>query len=336
MEDNSKHIESNELIVQVLSGESNQSDIQKLEEWLLLDSANVNLYNEYKAVWENLGNVKDIANIDLQTEWTRFEKYMGSTGAKTIEMQPRRSIGFYISRIAAVLVIGLFVASATFFTYKFSQTKKLVAENEVQELNLNDGSKVTLNAQSVIKYPKTFKGKKRVIKLEGEAYFEVAHDSTKPFVIEAGNSQVEVLGTSFSVSAYKNSDRVEVVVNTGKVSLSDINNPDKKIILTAGQKGELFKSTGELAETENTDVNFIAWKTKKLIFVDESLERVVALLNKVYRKNIVIQNSSLKSCPITVTFDNQTFDSVLKVISTTIDVNIQEGENEVIISGNGC
>jgi ferric-dicitrate binding protein FerR (iron transport regulator) len=213
---------------------------------------------------------------------------------------------------------------------------KYLAENEVRIIELPDGSKVTLNHTSELKYSKEFGELNREVILEGEGYFEVAKDSTKPFIINASNSLIEVLGTSFNVNAYKNNSEVEVVVNTGVVALSSKNIPDEKIILKQGEKGELIKESEELNLLKNEDINFLSWKTKKLTFENTPLDNVIESLEKVYHKDFNIKTDDIKDCTITTTFDNQKLESVMLIIESTLDVTFEE-ENEIIsVTGPGC
>jgi transmembrane sensor len=340
MKENNGHIEIQELIVRVLSGEAGREEIQQLEEWKLQDTANNKLFEDYRSLWEKYGLIKDIAKISWQKEWRKFEKHIEASEAKqngNLSLNQRKNrLAYSLLRIAAVFIIGLFASSIIYISYKTSTNKKLIATTEIKELKLTDGTAVTLNNHSSIKYPKSFKGNYRKVKLEGEAYFEVAHDSAHPFIIEAGNTQIQVLGTSFSVSAIPGNDRVEVIVNSGKVSVSSLKDPSQKIILEPGNKGQFFKSTETFSKSTNDDANFISWKTKKLVFVDEKLEKVISLLNKVYHKELIMPDKNIRNCPITVTFDKQSFDAVLNVIVTTMDLQVKHENDKIIITGKGC
>ena len=127
-------------------------------------------------------------------------------------------------KIAAVVVFVIMLASLGFYLSRPWGTQQYSSiptnEFELSTIELEDGSVVTLNHDTKIYYPKTFSENIREVSIEGEAYFEVQPDADKPFVIHAGETDIMVLGTSFSVNAYPSSNEVEVVVESGKVQVS--------------------------------------------------------------------------------------------------------------------
>jgi transmembrane sensor len=240
------------------------------------------------------------------------------------------------ARIAAVFIF-LTLSSIWLYTYlNKPQEKVLTASNAAVEATLPDGSHVTLNSGSTINYPSKFSKDKRSISLQGEAYFDVTHDASHPFVISSGNVNIEVLGTSFYVNTNGPDGKVEVVLTSGKVAVYYADKPDQKVILTPGERIDFPKVEADVTKTVNTDENYMAWKTKKMIFSDQPLSLIVTQLNKVYHSDITISQSGIADCRMTATFDNQELDAVMNVIQATLDVEIHKKGNTFVISGNGC
>ena len=213
---------------------------------------------------------------------------------------------------------------------------QLSAKTDVIERKLPDGTSVTLNTGSTLEYSKEFEKDKRLVKLKGEAYFNVSHDATKPFIIAADDIMVEVLGTKFYVNTNNTNGKVEIILTSGKVAVYHKDKPNERVILEPGEKIELSKNQEESNKTINEDENYLAWKTKKMIFTDEPLAEIVQTLNKVYRSNIQLKNKNIANCKITATFDNQSLDAVLNVIEATVDVKINKTSEKIEISGIGC
>ena len=149
-----------------------------------------------------------------------------------------------------------------------------------------------------------------------------------------GKAKIKVLGTSFNVKAYDDRQSIEVTVHSGTVILYD--SLDEKITLKAGEKGIYSKTTHSLEKTINDDLNFLSWKTRKLVFRNNTLTEITSVLSDVYHINIVLNNDNLRLCRVTASFDNQALDEVLNVLKETLDLNIQQKESGIVISGNGC
>ena len=212
----------------------------------------------------------------------------------------------------------------------------ILAENQVKEINLPEGSRVALNLDSRISYSRGFKSDTRQVELEGEAFFEVARDTTRPFIIRAGELNIEVLGTSFNVKAYEVDETVEVTVESGKVAVYRVGDKSNMVILVRGEKAVFRKELAELESMKNEDINFKSWKTRKIIFEDTPMSEVVRMINEIYQSDLRLSGSNLDDCPVTTIFDNQSLETVLNVLSSTLDLEISRDGDRIIISGRGC
>jgi len=334
METNDKHIDF-ELITRHLAGETTGEESRRIDTWIQENPANRQLFDEYKNVWESLGKVKDAAGIDVRTEWEKLEGKIdaGDTG-KSIRLSRlrKRSFSFYLTRIAAVLVIGLFISLTGIYIYRNSLFNTYSTNTGILLVELPDGSNVTLNNDSQLKAGKKFSEDKREVKLIGEGYFEVLPDPEKPFIVHTGEIDVAVLGTSFNVNAYKENEMVEVIVNTGQVAVTKEGAILEKVILKPGNKGTYNRSDQSLKLTMNQDPNYLSWKTKHFIFENHPLEEVIETINKVYHSNIQIIGDSLKQTRITTTFNNQSIDAILNVLKATLDIEVRSEEDKIELS----
>jgi len=157
-------------------------------------------------------------------------------------------------------------------------------------LKLEDGTQVWLNAESELRYPVHFTGKKRVVYLKGEAYFDVAKNPDAAFLVMVDDVVVKVYGTEFNVNAYE-PDRIETVLTRGAVSMK---HGERELMLSPNQKGAYFKTDGSM-RVEHVDVlPYIAWKNGDFIFKDESLESIMNKLARWYNLDVFYQNESLK------------------------------------------
>ncbi|MEQ9306999.1 MAG: FecR domain-containing protein, partial [Marinoscillum sp.] len=212
-------------------------------------------------------------------------------------------------------------------------TSLLVAE-QMQAQTLQDGSIVTLNSQSELSYPEEFSDKdKREVSLTGEAFFEVERNPTKPFIIYTPTIQIEVLGTSFSVRSREEEKTSTVIVASGSVEVQGKNNT---VVLKINEKAIFDKETGRLFKVVNDDPNYLSWKTKRFTFDDTPLHEVVKNLSNAHQTRIQLITKSIDNCPVTVSFDGQSLQAILEILSATLDLTIEKTTAGFEISGQGC
>nr|WP_307735101.1 FecR domain-containing protein [Chitinophaga nivalis] len=226
--------------------------------------------------------------------------------------------------MAAVLIVLLGAAG---FWYISTQSAPLVVQSagNVKEETLPDGSQVVLNRQSSITFSRSFK-KERHVELEGEAFFNVAQDPGKPFVIKVNDVEVRVLGTSFNVKS--SAGKTEVIVETGAVEVSKNNN---SIQLKQHEKAIVAADAAAPEKLDNTDELYNYYRTRTFNCNNTPLWKLVNILNEAYGVNIVIANESKRNIPINTTFTNDSLDATLKVISLTYDIAIERNGAQIIL-----
>lgn len=159
-------------------------------------------------------------------------------------------------------------------------------------LILSDGTRVWLNAGTELEFPVCFVKDERVVKLRGEAYFEVKPDSTRPFLVETKDIRTRVLGTSFNIKAYENEENIFTTLLTGKVEVTALNENCKPVVLTPGMQSEWRKESGEMVVKEVMAENFVAWKQGVFLFDNEDITVVTRLLERWYGVTFVYQQES--------------------------------------------
>lgn len=178
---------------------------------------------------------------------------------------------------------------------------------------LDDGTKVWLNAESELRYPQTFTGTKRVVQLVGEAYFEVAKDKNKPFIVETPTERIEVLGTHFNVNSYPKEPKSMVTLVEGKVEVSIGRQLGQ--VLIPGQQAVVQRQQLRVREV-NVD-EYIAWKNKEFMFNDESLAHAVSRIGRWYDLEIEV-DPSLQDIYLWGSVPRkESFGQVLKLIQLT-------------------
>lgn len=158
------------------------------------------------------------------------------------------------------------------------------------QVRLPDGTAVWLNAASSLKFPASFTAQERHVELTGEAYFEVARDDTKPFIVSSGGQTVEVLGTHFNISAYDDEPVVKTTLLEGSVRVVE-RRSGKSLLLNPGQEAKMIGS-GEITVAEAIPGQAIAWKDGKFMFNGESTERIMRRIARWYDVEVVYHRSA--------------------------------------------
>ena len=298
--------------------------------------------DELTEAWEKAGIRYSYSAADPDVAWNNLQQKIHNSDNAS---KPGMFIRQFMKYAAAILVIaGIgFAAFEVFRTpNKVIETpvKMLVAgtgahPDAVTKITLPDGSVVKLNANSSIEYPEKFIAGTRDVKLSGEAFFEVTKDSLHPFRIETTHAAVEVLGTSFNVSAYPEADRVEVNVETGKVRLSPkeiSNRQPSPAILYAGKRGLLRVSDGEIVKSEMLYPNYASWLTRTISFQRTPLSEVCRVIGNTYQVNIRPGNPDIGRLLYTANFANLNSEYIIEVIARTHHLQIKKNGDELILA----
>ena len=345
-----------DLITRHFSNETTGSENEILAEWLKSDTENLKLFKEYQKTWEIFEKARIEEQMDLDAEWEKLEgKILEIKEIPVFNQQPvpairqhgksmryrfiNRPLPIHYQRIIKMAAVIILIAIPTFLFLIYlmhPESKKLNASTGIIESKLPDGTSVTLNTGSLLEYPSRFSGSKRDVILAGEAWFEVAHDKTKPFIISNGKVRIEVLGTSFYVNTKNSTGNMEVILSSGKVAIYYDDQPSVQVQLEPGEKAEIMNEKEKISKSSNDDDNFLSWKTKIFVFNDDPMGKIIQALNKVYHSNIKFSKSEISNCRITATFDNQSLESILNVLKSTVNLTIIKNGSEIEISGDGC
>lgn len=329
-----------ELITRSLAGETTAEDEKNLSAWIALAENNKEHYEKLKRAFMLGDSYYKKAKqpepvLDIDQEWNHFLKQIDAKPQDNVRtLHPTKTSSVWMRVAAALLLV---VVSGFIINYFISANKTTVIEtaDATQEITLPDGSQVTLNKNSQLSYTADFGKETRSVSLKGEAFFDVARDPQKRFVISANEATVEVLGTSFNVQAYDAEKQLEVVVATGTVKLS-VPKVKQEVTLQAGDRGVYARTEKQLTQITNTDINFMAWKTRKLIFMETDLYTVIETINHAYQTNITIAANVPATCVVTVTFDQQSLEAILNVLKTTLSLTYKTENGTIIITDAGC
>lgn len=318
-----------ELLASYFANECSKEEKAKVESWRDTSEENKLAFNDFAAVWDNSTDNNDF-QPDAESALDLVNKKIQTT-APSVETLgiARRSINAYY-RIAAIIIVSIGIGLGYIFVQKNSTIEIATLENEKQEILLADGSKVWLNSLSTFKYPRKFNNKTRKVFLKGEAFFEVAKNPEKPFIVESENSLTRVTGTAFNVKTTQK--EVVITVEEGSVLVSSKEENSQSVDLIAKQKAVVNVKEKSVSKQVNTDLNYTAWKTGKLKFKNTPLTDAVKTLENHYKKDIdIVKENGIDTLSLTSDFDNNSFEEVIHIIELGLKIKaVKKGEKIVL------
>lgn len=324
-----------ELIALKITGEISKDDDKIVVAWIKESDENRLHFEEVQKIW-NAGDLEGSFEPNVEMAWAKVSDELGlkeeKRVGKVVKMPSRTNQVLY--RIAASIVILLGIT--WIYTQKFSEPAMLkfaTLNNEQKEIVLPDNSKIYLNANSSIEYPEKFKGDTREIKLEGEAFFEVAKNPLKPFIIHTSEAYTKVLGTSFNILARKQSKEIIVSVKTGKVEVGI--DPQHNVQLEPGYTAKVNLEKKEVAKAISPSENYLSWKTKEVIFNDVTIEEVIVFMENYFQVSVE-SNEDILNCHFTGKFNNPSLTELLNVLELSNGITYEQNASKIKLNGKPC
>lgn len=321
---NEHHIDD-ELLVKYLLGEASYSEKNAIELWIDASAENHKYFNHFQLIWQTSKQLVVPPSVNADEAWKRFQQKTQEVQTKpAVVKQMRFSSSWMRAASVAILVIGVSIVA-----YLLNQSAKPTIFATVTSPatdTLSDGSIVTLNKNSSLRYAKNFKGNTRKVQLQGEAFFKVRPNKQKPFVISVNDITVTVVGTSFNIKS--TGTETQVVVETGVVLVTRNN---KTIELRPNEKLLTKSADTVLAKEKTSDKLYQYYRSKEFVCDNTPLWKLVEVLNEAYGSNIIIAKPELRNLPLTTTFYNESLEKILSVIAETFEISIEHRGDQIVL-----
>lgn len=315
-------------IVRVLNGTATDLERHEVKNWMRESKSNSFQFKQLKKFWNQPSDDLQLIGHEDQKKkiWTAFREENHSH--KTISVTPlyRRAL-FKVAAIITILLLPTYLI--------LNRTEDMVVETqpELEVINkknpkgqksliqLPDGTKVWLNSDSQISYIETFSDTIRSVALDGEAYFEVVHDSLRPFIVELGPLSVTVLGTAFSISAFEEERDVKVTLVEGAVKVTPSNpDVDDELILRP-ETGMIYsretKSHREFSKSSHPELfsKVTGWRNGVLVFDGGNFDEFVREITRWYGIQVTVQGTAPKNWNIIASFENELLTNIMDAVS---------------------
>lgn len=318
-----------EKLIQYIQGKlTSEEEITDVLDWIEASEANLKSYAELKNLWVMTGlqQVK--------------EPYSGKFF--TTPVVPKgiyRSFTRSLVRYAAIFILAFLAGAITvYFAGRSGESRLYQTYNEIQVPNgeksmitLYDGTRVWLNSGTTFKYPVAFQAKERKVYLNGEAYFDVSGRKEQPFIIQADQLKIKVLGTRFDVCAYHTEDEFFVTLEEGSVyTSSDVNG--KELVLSPGDQAVFSRKTNQFAQIRVDTGLYSSWKEDLLRFQDTPFREVIKKMERWYDVNITLDGSINTEETYTMTIKTESLREMLNVLSKTTPIKYEINGKKVRIA----
>lgn len=336
------------LIQRFISGNADEEQRQMLNAWMNRHPDNRKLVRELKEIWQS--TPPEEFDVNVQAAWKKFQhrrKSPASLEKQKVYSSYQQTFKkpLYLLRVAAVILVsvlaGVFVQytltnsndaeqTSEFYVLQTFETEK----GEKAQVTFSDGSKVTLNSASSIRFPEQFEGSKREVYLEGEAYFEVAHNPDQPFIVYAQDVEVQVLGTKFNVQGWSEDTSVEVAVREGKVAVGSSNaaaGNQQTVVLTKGLFTSVENGEAPSSPQRVNIFNHLLWTNGGLHFDNVPFIKVVRDIERRFNVQVSGIPEELKDVPFTGTFQYADLDEVLSVVGAAMHIEYERNGMNISI-----
>ncbi|GAB5552011.1 MAG: hypothetical protein Sapg2KO_16020 [Saprospiraceae bacterium] len=327
------------LIYKQLDGILTPEEDHQLSNWETSSPENALTARSVREVWKLSGGLESMPELDLDQEFLDLQVKMDQEQAvpKVVALpKARRNWRLNLSIAAAILFLPLL-----FFTIiqingnrpiKWAEVQ--TGSGEKQVITLVDGSSVTLNENTLLKYPTRFKGKERLIEFSGEAFFDIESNPEKTFIIKTEHLVVEVLGTAFSVTDRNGVGQSKVIVQEGKVALSTVDNASK-MELTANDMAIYLLENNSLQKSRDPSLNSFAWVTNRLVFQDTPFPELVKTLETTFGLTIQLANTDLEDCTFNDVFEDEDLSTILTTLETVFGLTVEQVEEDTFLLKDG-
>ena len=326
-----------EKLAKYLSGEMSEVELHAFEEKIFDAEENKNRIAEMKQNWTAMGGYRETHSPDIRKAWDKLHDRLREENLVPVQrVVPERRFVYNLVRIAAVVLILVGIGTIVFFNMIRKPSIEMVHLTTTNEANtlvktLVDGSVIYIAQNSTFTFPETFNSGSRNVELKGEAFFDIAPNPGKPFIIETDEALITVLGTAFNVNT-QNGKGFELFVDRGKVKVALKQDPSSSELVTAGEK--ISTRNNNLVKSRLSENESISWYKQRMHFKDETLQNIIAVLNRNFNTTFVLANQEIGKHKLTVTFRNETAETMTELICVALNLKSQNINGAVILSEN--
>ncbi len=305
-----------------MNNKGNKDTVDKLNHLIIPDD------HEMEKAWNSVEEYKDeYPRPDMNSVWHKVNDNLGLSDKKVVPLHRR------ILRYAAIILPLLMVATGLYLSKdKINQKLNYITYNSPSglrsKINLSDGSIIWLQPKSQIKYPKKFSAKSREIFFTGQAYFDIAKNPEKPFIVHTNDIDVSVLGTQFYVKANSVNDYVETGLISGKVKLK---NSFIEEFLKPNDIVVFSRSKNQITEKKDLSSNSYKWNNGSLVFDNCEFGTILKDISEWYNMDLDIDNNINLNTNLTLTVREESINEIMEILQMVVPFKYEVKEDKLRI-----
>lgn len=321
------------LIGRWLTGDLSAEEQKELSEWVALSGENQKFLEDAKEIQDGIEHLELMKSIDTASALDTVKSKIGQ------KINRVKQFFLYAQRVAAILILPLIASTIYMYMANVAEQEATASLPWVEVstpvglrsvFSLPDGSKVWLNSSTTLRYPPNFSKEERLVKLDGEAYFDVTTNPQRPFIVDAGKMQIEAVGTSFNVMAYNEDNLIEAALVEGKVNiLREVKGKRHKVTdLLPGQLAVFQKAENKIKRSQRDLDKHIAWREGKIVFKNDPLDDMLRKLSHWYNVDFEIDPKMKRDYAYTGSFVGEDLYQILKYIELTTPIQFKVSKPE--------
>ena len=331
---NKQHTEK---LAKYLSGEMSETESCAYEKEISVSEENEIRIKKLKKQWSAMNGYHIAKSPHTGKAWDKLHGRLQEENlipvqqdASKIRLMPA------LLKIAAAVLILVGTGIGFYMIMSRKPAVEMVQLNTGNEVNtliktLADGSVIYIAQNSLFSFPEEFKSGSRNVELKGEAFFDIAPNPDRPFIIETDEALIQVLGTAFNVKT-QNGKGFELFVDRGKVKVTLKTDPSSSEMVMAGEKISTVKNS--LVKSKHIANETTSWYKQRMQFKDESLQNIIHVLNRNFNTTFVLSDNEIGKHKLTVTFQNETAETMTELICMTLNLKSQKINGAVVFFEN--
>lgn len=324
-----KENEYQDLLTGYLQSRLSAAETEHFYAWVNESTSNKELFFQFKALYDATTVMQNEPNV--VESWKRLLSKRKNAASRTY------NVGYKLSSYAAVALVA--IALTTLFFLRFTGNEHDLSACytggnglEADVVELPDGTRVSLGSKTTFRYDKDYGKHRRIVYLEGEAYFDVAKEKDKPFIVRTKEQDIEALGTRFNVMAYPTDSLVITTLEEGSVRLTTAGLAGQ-LQLHPDQQSVYNRNTGTAFCRKVDARQFTSWTTGYYYFSGQSLKSILDRLSHVYGVQFTIRSEALNNRTFTGTFyRGQNMKDIMEIINLSVPIHYRIDDHHIILS----
>ena len=310
------------LIYRFFAGEISDNEMILLKTWLEKDPECRRIFNEQNEIWQEVSYLTGSEYYKTEAAWANIYSNLGfgKNNYRSFTLVGKNSYRILIAATALAILItigslGLWI-TGKYSLNQIEDASIMISTNEGEKahISLADSTEIILNSESTISYNRLYNIKDRIVKLSGEAFFDVRTIPEKPFIVKLDQMIISATGTKFNVFHFNNEDRIETTLEEGHIQISIKNK--KPIDLKSGQQIVFFVNSGKVIIRDVATDTYTSWTDNKLRLIDTPFEESLRRIARKYNVKFEITDRDLLSLKYTATFIDESIEDVMEMLKS--------------------